>query len=410
VYLLLHVLILAVLLMLSGFFSGTETALFSLSSIEKKRLRRKYPQLAKLVLKHLQNPRRTLLTLLIGNIFVNTLATSIAALLVIKFWGPETLGFSMIIFVFLFIVLCEFFPKVLAARKNVLMSILVSYPLRVFDVLFTPIRVIAEFFSDHIEKIFKLEKSEKKETVSENELKALVKIGEEQGVFDRQERYMIQKLFELGERPAKEIMIPRVDMKALDIEDSTEEHRAAIQKYHFSYFPVYKDSPDHILGVASTQEYVLSGSNNLEEFVRPTLFVPESKRIDELLEEFRKRSADFCVCVDEYGGTAGIVTLEDILEEIFGEYYDEYAKVENPIRFFGNNEYLVDAKISLSDFCDFFHVEIEPEEATTLAGVIMEELGNVPKPGDILMTHGFRIKIQKVVRQRILTVIVGRSI
>lgn len=407
-YLILHILFLVVLLALSGFFSGTETALFSLSNIDRKRLRRKYPQLARLVLDHLKHPRRTLLTLLIGNIIVNTLATSTVTLLVLQFWHPRHLGAAMALYALLFIVFCEIVPKVLAARKNILMSILGSYPLRFFDILFKPFRALAEMLANFIERVLKLEKVEHRESVSEDDLKTLVKVGEEHGVFDGQERYMMQKLFELGERPVKEIMVPRVDMRALDVEDSPEEHIETIKKYHFSYFPVYKDSPDHILGYVSIQEYLLSGQSDLERFLKQPLFVPETKRIDELLEEFRKTSQEFCICVDEYGGTAGIVTLEDILEEIFGEYYDEYAKVENPIRFFGKNEYLVNAKIPLSDFCDFFHVEIEPEEAATLGGLILEELGEVPKQGASLVTHGFEVRIQKVVRQRILTVIVKK--
>lgn len=407
-YLIIHIIFLAVLLGLSGFFSGTETALFSLSNIDRKRLRRKYPQLARLVLDHLKHPRRTLLTLLIGNILANTLATSVMTLLVLKYWDVEKVGLVMAVYALLFIIFCEIVPKVVAARKNILMAILGSYPLRFFDVLFKPFRTVAEVISNQIEGILKLEKTEFQDLVSEDDLKTLVKVGEEHGIFDGQERYMMQKLFELGERPVKEIMVPRVDMRALDVEDSTDEHIETIQKYHFSYFPVYKDSPDHILGFVSVQEYLLNEKRDLEPFLKQPLFVPETKRIDEVLEELRRASLEICICVDEYGGTAGIVTLEDILEEIFGEYYDEYAKVENPIRFFGKNEYLVDAKIPILDFCDFFHVEIEPEEAATLGGLIMEELGEVPKAGATFTMHGFEVRVQKVVRQRILTVIVKK--
>lgn len=369
-----------------------------------------YPHLSKIVLKHLERPRRTLITLLIGNLLVNTLSASLATLLIMRVWGAESLGLGMLIYTIALIIFCEIIPKIVASQKNELLSIIGALPLRFLRIAFWPFQFSTEMILKGVYKMLKIEKKkEATEDVSEEELKTLVTIGEEEGVFDEQETQMIQKLFELGERPVKEIMVPRVDMKAIDVEDEENEQIELMKECHFSHFPVYKDSPDHILGVISVQDFLLSDRRDLEAMVTQPLFVPETKRIDELLAEFKTSESEFCICVDEYGGTAGVVTQEDVLEEIFGEYYDEYAQVENPIRPFGTKAHLVEAKIPMTDFCDFFDVDIEPEEAATLGGFILEQLGRVARIGDVVESEGLIFKIQKVVRRRILTVIVRKE-
>ncbi len=345
------------------------------------------------------------MTLLIGNILVNTLAVSFVTLLVMRHLGGAALGWAMALYTFFLIVFCEILPKIVAARQNQRIAALSAIPLKFLAVIFGPISFFMHLVTHRMMAPVS-EKKDKHDSVSEEELKTLVKIGEEEGVFDGQERYMIQKLFDLGERPVKEIMTPRVDMVALDVDDPIEKHTELVKAYHFSHFPVFKDSPDHILGVISVHEYLLLEKPELQSLMKQPLFVPETKRIDELLEELRKRDEVFCVCVDEYGGTAGVVTLEDILEEIFGEYYDEYETVVNPIRPLGHQEYIVDAKISVADFEEFFHVELETEEAATLGGFILEKMGKVPKQGDVLEAPQLQIRIQKVIRQRILGVTV----
>lgn len=392
----------------SSFFSGVETALFSLTRIELKRLDQKRPRLGRLVRNLLDHPRRTLTTLLIGNILVNTLSVSFVTLLILSFLGSWAL-WLMPVYTFFVIVFCEIMPKVLAAKKNEWVAAAGAPILTLCCYLFMPLTWVLHLVTSHLMTSLPEKKDKNPDAVSGEELKTMVKIGEEEGVFDRQERYMIQKLFELGERPVKEIMTPRVDMIALDIEESREEHLDLIQKYHFSHFPVYKDSPDQILGVVPVHSYLLEKEASLETLMRQPLFVPETKRIDELLEELRRANDVFCVCVDEYGGTAGVVTLEDILEEIFGEYYDEYEKAVNPIRLLGHDEYIVDAKISVADFEEFFQVELETEEAATLGGYILEKMAKVPREGEIFEGGGLMIRIQKVVRQRILNVLVRRK-
>lgn len=401
--------VLVLLLMGSAFFSATETALFSLSKIEKRRLAENSPKLAKRVTFHLEHPRRTLVTILIGNLMVNTVAAAMATLLLLKTWGVQSLGIGMGIFTVFFIFVSEILPKVLAVRKSVAIALATAVPLQVMAYLLFPLRQLTRFITDRIVSLIVHEKSEHSDQISAEELKTLVKIGEEEGVLDRQERHMIHKLFQLGERPARVIMTPRTDLVGLDLDDAREKHIEIIRKYHFSNFPVFHHTFDDVLGVVSVQEYVLNPLQDIKTLLKQPLFIPETKRVDDLLEDFRLKSQNFAICVDEYGGTAGIVTLEDILEEIFGEFYDEYAKFENPIRRWGQQEYIVEAKTSLADFNEFFKAHLESQEAATLGGYILEKMGELPQKGSCLELPDFRLKIHDVIKRRIKTVIVERK-
>ena len=403
-----HSVVLLFLFAGSSFFSATETALFSLSKIEKRRLLERHPYLARWIMHHLEHPRRTLITILIGNLLVNTLSAAIATLIGLQYFGAQGVSVVIVIYTIVLIAACEIIPKVLAVRQNERLALLTAFPLQIFAVFIYPFRYLTRLITDWILSFLIHEKREHPDLISEDEIKTLVKIGEEEGVLDRQERRMIQKLFDLGERPVKAIMTPRIDLIALDIADAPSKHKELMKKYHFSQLPVYEGSVDHILGIVSVEEYMLNLTSDIHLLLRQPLFVPETKRIDDLLEEFRKKNESLAVCVDEFGGTAGLVTQEDILEEIFGEYYDEYDKVENPIRPLGQREFIVEAKVPLSNFNDFFSSHLEAQEASTLGGFILEKMGEVPEKGKTLETPELDIRIHDVIRQRIRSVIVRR--
>jgi len=405
-----HLIILGVLFLCSFFFSASETALFSLSKLDKRKLKEQHPHLSKLIFEHLQAPRKTLGTVLIGNLAVNSLATATVTLLVLKLFGNARLGMIMAAFTVFLIIFCEMFPKILAIQSRIKMALWVSLPLKFFAVLFAPFRILMRFVTDRILSFLIHEKIDQSDMISEKELKVLVKIGEEEGVLGGQERHMIQKLLALGERPVKDIMTPRTDLIGLDIEESSEKHEELIRKFHFTRLPVFQASIDHILGVVESQNYLLQEPlPDVKQVMAEPLFVPESKRIDDLLETFRTKNERFAVCVDEFGGTAGVVTQEDILEEIFGEFYDEYSKVENPIRRLGEDLYLVEGKVSLAEFNDSFSSHLVAEEATTLGGYLFEKMGVVPVKGAVLNTEQFDFVIQDMVRQRIHQVTVRRK-
>lgn len=396
----------ALLFLASAYFAATETALFSLTRIERRRLLDRHPHLGQLVNDLLIHPRRVLVTLLIGSNVAHTAAAALITLWGIHFFGPQKVGYVVALFTVALIFFGEILPKVFAVRNNEPLALATAPLLEAVSALLYPVRRLVQFLSDWMLGFLLRAKKESADLISAQELKLLVKIGEEEGVLDRNERRMIQKLFELGERPVRSIMTPRTDMVAIRLSDPWEKQKEVMKSFHFSHFPLYQDSLDQITGVVSTQEVVLNEGEDLGKFVRPVSFVPTVKRIDELLRDFQKTGGRFAVCVDEFGGTAGVVTLEDILEEIFGEFYDEYAKPEQPIREIGAGEFLVDAKISLSQFNDFFHSNLRSKEAATLSGYVLEKMGRLPKKGDVLEVSHFQFQIYDLVRQRILKIVV----
>lgn len=403
--------VLGLLFILSGFFSSTETALFSLSKLDRRKLKERFPRASAWVLELLEKPRRTLGTILIGNLIVNTSAAAMATLLAVEYLGEEKLGLAMVFFTVLFIVVCEAIPKIIAVRNKIRISLITAIPLRFFAYVFTPLRLLMRFITEKIVSMLVREKVEQPDLISENELKVLVKIGEEEGVFRRQERFMIQKLLDLGERPVKDIMTPRTDVIGLDIESSEETHAMTIKNNHYRHMPVFQESLDNILGVVTGLEYLLAEPRpQVKDILKKALFVPESKRIDDLLETFRTHDERFAVCVDEYGGTAGIVTQEDVLEEIFGEFYDEYASIENPVRQLGAGAHVVEGKISLQDFNAYFLSNLESEESTTLGGYLLEKMGEVPVRSAKYETEDFEFTVQSMIRQRIQHVLVRKRL
>ncbi len=398
--------LLGLLLIGSHLFSASETALFSLTRIERRRIQERHPKRGRLVLDLLEHPRRALVTILIGNNVFNTAATALVTLLALKFLHPEGVGLLLTGFTVFLIFFCEVLPKVFAVRNNERVALVAAPFLELVAFILFPVRRVIRFLSDWLLALLLRGKKEPSDLLSAEELKTLVKIGEEEGILNQMERRMIQKLFDLGEKPVRSIMTPRPDLVALRMTDPWPKQLEIMQKFHFTHFPVYQETLDQITGVVSTQEVILSGGEDLQKFVKPPFYVPEIKRVDELLREFQKSSERFAVCVDEFGGTAGVVTYEDILEEIFGDFYDEYARPEQPVRQLSTGEYLVDAKIPLAGFNESFHSRLSSKEAETLSGFLMEKMGRVPRKGDAFDFPPFSFRIHDMARQRILKIVV----
>ncbi len=282
---LVSILIIVGLVAISGFFAGSETALFSLSAIEKRRLKDEHPYMSKWVLSHMTHPRRTLITILIGNLLVHILSTSLVTLIAIDLWGAKGVGPALGLFTIAMIFFGEIFPKAFAVRYNEAISMLISIPLRVFSLCILPIRALALYITNFLISFIIPHRKEAVDKMSEGELKVMIEAGGADGVLDDHEHFMIQNLLELNEKQAKDVMTPRIDLVGLNIEDSREEHEKIIQEYHISTFPVYRESMDNILGVVSAQKYMLTPEKELPSLWKQPIFVPETKTIDDLLTE-----------------------------------------------------------------------------------------------------------------------------
>lgn len=392
------------LLGFSAFFSGSEAALFSLSKIEKKRLSVQHPRAWRTISSLLERPRRTLITILIGNMSVNTMAIALATAIAVRWFGPSGVGWTIPVFTLILVITGELTPKIFAVRHNEWFAFVFAVPLDLFARVLFPVRRLVRWAADGILSVLVRVRKTEADLVSASELKALARIGEEEGVLRAEEREMIQNLINLGDRIVREIMTPRTDLVAFDIQEGRQKLVELIKKVHFSHFPVYEKSLDNLLGIISTQEFMLDNQNRLRELIRSPYYVPETKPIDELLQEFQQRGIGVAMCIDEHGGTAGLVTLEDVLEEIFGEFYDEYAKAEPLIKTLDDGIFLVHGKTALHQLNESLGLSLASETSETISGWLLERLGKIPKQQESFRWKGIEFQIREVFRQRILKV------
>ena len=390
------ILIFIFLILFSAFFSGSETAYFNVKTHREN--------VSKKVVSLLNNPRRLLISLLTGNTFVNIAIASLAAYLTHQYaqekqW-PETVLILVEVLVVSGVVLIfgEIFPKLLAIRNSEKFAEKVYLPLKFIMLILTPITLVFHTISNLITKFLPM----KKEKIfdSEEELKILTELGEEAGTLQEEESDMIQSIFEFNEKHVREIMTPRVDMVALDSEKSLDAVMDMVTDKQFSKIPIYKGDIDKIKGILYAKDLLpyLTGSRPnipLASISREPFFVPETKLIDDLMKDFRYKKTNVAIVVDEWGGTSGLITLEDIVEEVLGEIRDPYDKEESPIVPQNDNTFIVDAKISIYDYEEEFELEFpEDREYDTLAGYIFEAIGDIPKVEQKTqyLNHEFTVK------------------
>jgi len=333
-----YVFILAIFLICvvaSAFFSGTETAFFSLSELELSKLREEGSRGSRRVIRLMNDSRKLLITILVGNTLVNIIAAIDATVLVTRlsrayhFSEGLAIFLEVVVVTLIILIFSEITPKILAVRNSLNLALRVSPFIDLVYLLLYPISAVLERFTDLFKRALHIRTDA--EFLSEEEIKTLIELGEEKGTIQSEERMMIDSIFEFGETTVKEIMVPRIDMVCIEMHASLKDLIRLIRERGHSRIPVYEGRIDNIRGVIHVKDLipVLDKSSRdvkLMDLARPAYFVPESKKIDDLLREFQRQKVHMAIVVDEYGGTAGLVTLEDIIEEIVGEIQDEYDK------------------------------------------------------------------------------------
>ncbi|MEA3560249.1 MAG: hemolysin family protein [Candidatus Omnitrophota bacterium] len=393
--------LLATFLVLSAFFSSSETALFSLNKLQVRKINITSPGSGKVISRLLDFPRRTLITILIGNMAVNIGLTSIIAFLFIQVLGDKGIGPAIGLVTFLLLIFGEVTPKLLAIKNPEKFSSFSARPLEIFARIIFPVRKLLGIISDSILSIFIKDVELKKAFVTQKELKNLVSISQEEGVLEKEERDMIESLLEFGEREVKEIMVPRTDIVACQISVSWDMLVNLMKDSHHTRIPIYEGSLDNIIGVILTKDFMLSPHRDIKKFIRPVAVIPESKKIDDLLIELRAKNLTLAVVIDEYGGTAGLVTREDILEEIVGEIYDEYDKVEQPVEYPDEQTAVVSGKLSIKDINEELRLHLPLDKGETLSGLLLSLFGHIPLAGEKLRYQGLQFKIENVKKRRI---------
>jgi gliding motility-associated protein GldE len=410
-----YILLFLVLLALSAFFSGAETAFFSLSSATIAKFSNSDKSSERRVAKLMELPRQLLITIVLGNTIVNVTIATVAAILTTRIC--QTFGFNekigividVIVVTIVILILSEVVPKVVAVRNSQTFSRLISSLLYFVFYLLYPIAFLLSRFTRFLQ--YKIGLSQDKMFLSAGELKTLVEVGEEHGTLEKDERAMIHSIFEFGETTVKEIMVPRTDMITVSTDTTLSAIMELVKVKLHSRIPVYDDRIDNIKGILYVKDLLpyLSKSPDekidLEKLARPAYFVPEQKKIDELLREFQKERMHMAIVVDEYGGISGLATLEDVIEEIVGEIQDEYDKESPLFNKVDENTFMVDGRMTIEEINEELRLNLPIEEGVeTISGFILNILGSVPKEKEMVKFNGYEFIVERVLRNRILKV------
>ena len=390
-----HLIFIPVLIILSAFFSGAETALFSLSWFQRRKMQISSAAGARYVSGLLKSPRRTLATILIGNILVNVAATSIVTVVAVKSFGEAGVLISICSMTAILLLFGEVTPKILAIQAAEKFSLFVSLPLLLFSRIILPIRWLLQNISGAFITLLTRQISQQP-FITEKELKAMVSISKKEGIIDKAEEKMIHSIFEFGHRSVDEIMTPRVDIIGCDKKATKEQLIEIMKRTKFSKIPIYEDDIDHIVGVVYTKEFMLNPKDSWHEYTKKPLFIPEAEMIDDLLIKFQSGRNYIAIIIDEFGGTSGLITMEDVLEEIVGEIHDEYDKVEADIQEQKDGSYIISGKTLVKGVNQQLNTNLPTEEVNTINGFILLLFGRVPKNKETINFKNFSFTVLDV--------------
>ena len=394
-----------VCLVLSAFFSSSETALTTVNLIRIRNLADNGDKAAAWVLKARRDQSKMLGAILIGNNVVNLSASSMLTVLVTDVFGSQAVGAATGVLTLLVLLFGEITPKTIAtleAEKNALRFARVICFLMT---ILTPVIFVVNLLSGGVLRLLGVDPNKPTDSITEDELRTIVEVGHEKGVIESEEKEMINNVFDLGDSVARDIMVPRIDMSFVDAEATYEELMEIFRRDHYTRLPVYEDNTDNIIGIINMKDLILledRAAFSIRDYLRQPLFTFESKKLSELMIEMRKTSNNIVIVLDEYGATAGLITLEDILEEIVGDIRDEFdGDEEDELRELSEGEYLADGSMNLDDINDRLDLELVSEDFDSLGGFMIDRLEHLPSEGEEVDTEEVRLVVEKVNKNRI---------
>jgi putative hemolysin len=399
--------VLAVLFALSALFSGSETAITALSKARLRKLKEDRVKGAETLERLLANTPRLLSTIILGNTLVNIIAASVATEVAIRVYGSYGVGIASGLTTLAILIFGEITPKTYAVRRPEKVALATFRLVAAFSYVLYPISKVLLVIANGILRLLGQEAIKQGPFMTADEIKTVVAIGEEEGVLEEEERKMIHSILEFGDTIVKEVMVPRTDMVAIEADRTVEEALGIARKHGYSRIPVYEGSLDNVIGILYVKDLLNFFDRGkldvlVKDVAREPFFVPETKRVDELLREFQVNKTHMAIVVDEYGGTAGLVTLEDLLEEIVGEIFDEYDfEEEKRIEEVAPGEWLFDGRVDIDGVEELLGIGFEEEEAETIGGAITSLLGHVPMEGEEVEFGGYRFAVEKVAGRRV---------
>ncbi len=393
-----------VLLCLSAFFSSAETALTTVNRMRVRTLAEAGDKRALTLTKVIEEPGKMLSTILVGNNIVNLSASSLMTTLTLQIFGSKAVGVATGILTLLILVFGEISPKTLATIHSERLALRYAGIIYLLMTLLTPVIFCINQLSLGFLLLLRVDPNKKQDAITEDELRTIVEVSHEEGVIESEEKKMINNVFDFGDSVAKDVMVPRIDMVMVDVETTFEELMEIFRREKFTRFPVYEETTDNVIGIINVKDFLLAERKafTIRDFLRQPLYTYEYKKTAELMVEMRKTFNNFIIVLDEYGATAGMITLEDMLEEIVGEIRDEYDEdEEDAVRMIAADEYLVSGSTKLDDLNSWLNLKLESEDYDSIGGLVIGLLDHLPESGEEVSHEGLRLVVESVEKNRI---------
>jgi CBS domain containing-hemolysin-like protein len=397
-----HLVLLVVLLVCSGSFSATETALFCLDRVERRRLSHEKSRRAQRITQGLRRPREFLSTILFGNTLVNVASSSVATIIFLQLVPSHSLFTAIVVDSLLVLFLGEIIPKTIAVSQSRSLAMTAITPLHVFSQVSRPIVVVFDWLSSIILRFLKVPE-EHTAALSPSELEVLFDEADREDTITSQERRIAQNIMQFSETTVEEIVTPRVDVVAAPLDISRDELEHLMIESHHSRIPICEGSLDHIVGFVSTKEFFLNPDRDIRQLLKPVAVFPEGAKVHRVFKHMQKNVINMAVIVDEYGVSSGIVTMEDLVEEIVGEIYDEYEKAEELVHSMGPDEWFVLGRAAIEKVNQSCGLELPEGESVTLNGYLCDAFGEIPGRGRTLEKNGARFTVVESKRDRIIS-------
>lgn len=400
-----RIVIVLALLALSAFFSSAETALTTVNKMRVRTLAEAGNKDALILTKVIEDPGKMLSTVLVGNNIVNLSASSMMTTLTMELFGSKAVGIATGILTLLILVFGEIIPKNVSNLYSETTALKYARIISFLMFVLTPVIYLVNQIALGLLLLLGMDPNKKKEAITEDELRTIVEVSHEEGVIESEERKMINNVFDFGDSVAKDVMVPRIDMVMVDVDSSFEELLDVFREERFTRIPVYEESTDNVIGIINMKDLLLADKNrpfSIRDFLREPMYTYEYKKTAELMMEMRGTLSNMVIVLDEYGATAGLITLEDMLEEIVGEIRDEYDEdEEDEIREIAPDEYLVQGSTKLDDLNDRLGLSLESQDYDSIGGLVIGLLEHLPEEGESVDHGNLQLLVEHVEKNRI---------
>ena len=400
-----QLLILILLIGLSAFFSSAETALTTVNKIRIRNLAEAGDKSAVTLTKVLEDQGKMLSAILVGNNVVNLTASSMSTTLAMNIWSNKAVGIATGVLTLVILVFGEISPKTISTLYSEKISLKYAKIIYMFMTVMTPVIYAVNVLSSGFLRLVHVDPNRKQEAITEDELRTIVEVSHEEGVIESEETQIINNVFDFGDSVAKDIMVPRIDMAMVEVGATYDELIDIFREEKYTRMPVYEETTDNVIGIINMKDVLLIDRNeefHVRDLLREPLYTYEYKNTAELMVEMRQTSNNMIIVLDEYGATAGMITLEDLLEEIVGEIRDEYDEdEEQELVEVGPGEYVVEGSMKLDDLNDQLDLELESEDYDSIGGLIIGQLDRLPEEGESVVCDGIRLVVDRLDKNRI---------